>query len=75
MAFGLGDILQTLQQGVTALNALTVQIKATFPQVSTSSTTAPSSAGAITFTSSQPTGFLLVALSSGTTVKFPYYNQ
>lgn len=75
MAFGLGDILQTLQQGVTAINNLTTQIRATFPQATTSSTAAPTSLGTITFTSSQAAGFLLVALSSGSTVKIPYYPQ
>jgi hypothetical protein len=75
MAFGLGDILQTLQQGVTAINKLTAQIATTFPQATTSSTAAPSAVGAITYTSSEATGFLLVALSSGVTVKIPYYPQ
>lgn len=75
MGFGLGDILQTLQQGVQAINALTTQIKTTFPQATTSSTAAPATLGTITFTSSEATGFLLVALSSGVTVKFPYYPQ
>ncbi len=75
MAFGLGDLLQTMQQGVTAIRDLTTQIKTTFPQATTSSTSAPATVGTITFTSSQATGFLLVALSSGVTVKFPYYPQ
>jgi len=75
MAFGLGDLLQTMQQGVQAINNLTIQIRTTFPQATTASTTAPSSVGSITFTSSQATGFLLVALSSGTTVKFPFYPE
>lgn len=75
MAFGLGDILQTLQQGVTAMRDLTKQISTTFPQATTSSTAAPATVGAITFTSSEATGFLLVTLSSGVTVKMPYYPQ
>lgn len=75
MAFGLGDVLQSLQQGVQAINNLTTQIRTTFPQATTSSSAAPSAVGAITYTSSQATGFLLVALSSGVTVKFPYYTQ
>lgn len=75
MGFGFGDVLQTLQQGVQAINNLTQQIKSTFPQATTSSTSAPSTTGTITFTSSEATGFLLVALSSGATVKFPYYPQ
>lgn len=75
MGFGPGDILQTLQQGVQAINNLASQIRTTFPQATTSSTSAPATAGSITFTSSQATGFLLVALSSGVTVKMPYYPQ
>lgn len=75
MAFGFGDILQTLQQGVQALNNLTTQLTNSFPQVTTSSTSAPAALGSITFTSSEATGFLLVALSSGKTVKIPYYPQ
>ncbi len=75
MAFGLGDLLQTMQQGVQAVNNLATQIKAIFPQLTGNSTVAPSSAGAITFTSSEAVGFQLVTLSSGVTVKFPYYNQ
>jgi hypothetical protein len=75
MAFGLGDLLQTMQQGVQAINNLTIKIGTVFPQATTSSTSAPATLGAITFTSSQATGFLLVALSSGVTVKFPYYPQ
>lgn len=75
MGFGIGDLLQTMQQGVTAINNLTSQIKTTFPQASTSSTSAPATLGTITFTSSEATGFLLVALSSGTTVKIPFYPQ
>jgi hypothetical protein len=75
MAFGLGDLLQTMQQGVQAINNLTIQIKTTFPQATTSSTSAPATAGTITFTSSQATGFLLVTLSSGATVKMPFYPQ
>lgn len=75
MSFGIGDILQTLQQGVQGLNNLTQQIKATWPQATTASTTIPSSVGALSFSSSQPVGFQLVTLSSGVTVKFPFYNQ
>jgi len=75
MAFGLGDILQTLQQGVQAMQTLNTTIRNTFPQATTSSTAAPATLGTITFTSSEATGFLLVALSSGVTVKFPYYPQ
>jgi predicted DNA-binding transcriptional regulator YafY len=75
MAVGLSELLASMQQGVQAINNLITQIKTTFPQATTSSTTAPSVVGTITYTSSQATGFLLVALSSGVTVKFPYYSQ
>ena len=65
MAFGLGDVLQTLQQGVQAINLLTAQIKSTFPQATTSSTSAPGSTGTITFTSSpdEPTFTFPVAIT------------
>lgn len=72
---GMQDLLTSMQQGVTAINNLITQIKTTFPQATVSSTTAPATLGTVTFTSSQATGFLLVALSSGVTVKFPYYPQ
>lgn len=75
MGFGLGDLLQTMQQGVQAINNLTTQIRTTFPQATTASTTAPSSVGAITFTSSLASGFMLVTLSSGATVKIPTYPE
>jgi hypothetical protein len=72
---GLGSILTTLQQGVTAINNLAGNIKTVFPQITGSSTKAPSTAGAITFTSSEALGFQLVTLSSGVTVKVPFYPQ
>lgn len=75
MAIGLDSIWSTLQNGVTAINNLATNIKTIFPQLVSNSTVAPSSAGSITFTSSQAVGFQLVTLSSGVTVKFPYYNQ
>jgi hypothetical protein len=73
MAFGLGDLLQTLQQGVQAINNLTTQIGATFPQASAVSTSA--TAGAATLTSSQPEAFLSVTTSSGATYKVALYNS
>ncbi len=72
---GLTQILTTLQSGVTAINSLVTQISETFPQATSSSTSAPSTNGAISFTSSEALGFLLVTLSSGATVKMPYYHQ
>lgn len=70
---GLADILTSLQQGVKAINNLTTQIKATFPQVSATSTSA--STGGATLTSSQPALFLSVVTSSGGTYKVPLYNS
>jgi hypothetical protein len=75
MALGLDSIWSSLKDGVAAINNLNTTVKSIFPQLSGNSTVAPSSAGAITFTSSQAVGFQLVVLSSGVTVKFPYYNQ
>jgi hypothetical protein len=71
MAFGLGDILQTLQQGVQAINALTVQIKNTFPNISALSSSATT--GTLTFNSSQPSQFGTVTTSSGGTYKVPLF--
>jgi hypothetical protein len=75
MAFGIGDVLQSLQQGVQAVNNLRSAILTVFPSVTTQSTSAPSAVGTVTFSSSLATGFMLVALSSGPTVKVPYYTQ
>lgn len=71
MAFGIGDVLQTLQQGVQAINNLTTQIKTTFPQAGALSTSATT--GAITFSSSQPAAFLSVTTSSGGVYKVSLY--
>lgn len=73
MAFGIGDLLQTLQQGVQAMNNLTIQIRTTFPQASAVSTSATT--GTATLTSSQPAGFLTVITSSGATYKVALYNS
>jgi len=75
MAIGLDAVWNTLQNGVTAINNLASTVKSVFPQLSGNSTSAPASTGAITFTSSEALGFQLVTLSSGVTVKFPYYPQ
>lgn len=72
---GIGDLLTSLQQAVQAVNNLEIAIRAVFPTVTVQSTAAPSAVGTITFTSSQATGFMLIALSSGTTVKVPFYTQ
>lgn len=75
MAFGFGDILQTLQQGVQAINNLRVTISTVFPQITSTSTSAPTTAGTVTFTSSQASYFMLVTTSSGFTGKVPIYPQ
>lgn len=68
----LQDLLSALQNGVTAINNLKEQIATTFPQASAVSTGA-ATAGTITFTSSQATGFLTVTTSSGASYKVPLY--
>lgn len=60
----LNDILAALQNGVSALNKLTLQLKTTFPPITALTTFAPT-AGAITYSSSQVTAFGLVQTSSG----------
>ena len=75
MGYGIGDLLQTLQQGVQGINNLTAAIATRFPAVTSASTSAPSTTGTITYTSSEALGFALVTLSSGVTVKFPFYPQ
>jgi hypothetical protein len=75
MAFGMGDLLQSLQQGVQAMNNLRSAILTVFPSVTAQSSAAPSAVGTVTFSSSLATGFMLVTLSSGATVKVPYYTQ
>jgi len=72
---GLTDIYTTLQNGVNAVREIAVNISKIFPRTTTTSTAVPSAAGTITFSSSQPAGFMLISLSSSTTVKIPYYTQ
>lgn len=72
---GLGSLLQTMQQGVQAMNNLTQTIKSIFPQITGSSTSAPGSTGSISFTSSEAVMFALVTTSSGFTGKVPIYPQ
>ena len=73
MAISLDVILTTLQNGVYAIRDLTTTIGNVFPQSTASSSTA--SAGSLTFSSSQPDGFMIVQTSSGATVKIPYYPE
>lgn len=64
----LDTILATLQDGVRAINKLTLQLATTFPPLTNPSSTAPT-AGAITYNSSQVTAFGLVTTSSGGTYR------
>lgn len=57
---------------ITALNGLNASIGA-LPHTSAVSTVIPSSVGALSFPSSQPSEFLIVATSTGGTVKIPAY--
>lgn len=69
----LSEILSTLQNGVTAMNSMTKMLGSVFPGATAVSTTAPSSVGAITFTSSQTKGFISITTSSGFSAKMPLY--
>jgi hypothetical protein len=73
MSASLSDLLTALQNGVTAMNALNITIGRVFPGATAVSTTAPSSVGAITFTSSQTKGFITVTTSSGFSAKMALY--
>jgi hypothetical protein len=75
MGFGIGDLLQTMQQGVQAINNLKTAISSVFPQITSTSTSAPATVGTVTFTSSQASYFMLVTTSSGFTGKVPIYPQ
>lgn len=65
--------LTAQQNGVQALNKIAAAIANLFPQLVGLSVTAPSSVGAITFTSSNPAQFFLVTTSSGFQGKVPLY--
>lgn len=73
MASSLTDILTALTDGVQAINNLNATLQAIFPQATAYSTTA-ATAGTITFTSSQATGFISILTSSGATVKVAVYS-
>lgn len=72
MAVSLSEILAALQNGVTAIRDLKSTLETVFPQATATSTVAPS-AGALTFSSSQPSLFLTVQTSSGGEYKVPLY--
>ncbi len=69
----LTDILSALQNGVQALNSVNKTLGAVFPGATAVSTTAPSSVGAITFSSSLTKGYITVTTSSGFTGKIALY--
>ncbi len=75
MALGIDALIATVQQGVTAINNLRSTIATVFPQITSTSTSAPATAGTITFTSSEASYFMLVTTSSGFTGKVPIYPQ
>ncbi len=64
----LTDILAALQNGVSAISDLRLQLRDSFPSITTLSTTAPA-AGTLTYSSSQVTAFGLVQTSSGGTYR------
>ena len=72
MAASLTEILAALQNGVTAINNLSIQLTTFFPQATSVSTSA--TAGTITYTSSQAAGWLTVVTSSGKSYKVALYN-
>jgi hypothetical protein len=71
MASSLTDILVVIQNGVNALSKIAKSISTSFPQVTGTSSTA--TAGTLTFNSSQPTTFITIVSTSGTTLKIPAY--
>jgi hypothetical protein len=75
MAASLDTIMAVMQNGVQALRDLATIVGQVFPNTTASSSSAPATAGAVTFNSSQAAGFMLVTTSSGFSAKVPFYNQ
>ena len=73
MTASLTDLFTGVQNAVRAINDLNQTLTTVFTTVTTVSTTVPSSAGSITFTSSQTATFLTVVTSSGYSGKIPVY--
>lgn len=67
------NLLSAVQNAVTAINNLNRTLGTVFPGATALSTVAPSSVGAITFTSSEPKGFLSITTSSGYAGKIAIY--
>jgi hypothetical protein len=70
---GITDILSAIQNAVTGINSLNKTLASVFPGATALSTVVPSSVGSVTFTSSQPKGFLSVTTSSGLVGKIAVY--
>jgi hypothetical protein len=66
-------IFTALQNGVQAINSLSQTLSQVFPGATAVSTSA--TVGTLTFSSSQPAGFMTVISSSGGTYKIPIYNN
>lgn len=64
----LSDLLSAMQNGVSAINTLTIQLKNSFPPITTLTTAAPT-AGTLSYSSSLITAFGLVQTSSGGTYR------
>lgn len=72
MPSSLTDIFAVLQNGVTALGSVAKSLSNAFPQVTGTSSAA--TVGTLSFSSSQPAGFITIVSTSGATLKLPYYN-
>ncbi len=72
MPIGFSDLLSAMQNGVQAMRSLNTTLGKVFPQATATSSITPA-AGALTFSSSQPAGFLSVVTSSGGTYKVALY--
>jgi hypothetical protein len=70
---GITDILSAIQNAVTGINSLNKTLAAVFPGATALSTVVPSSVGSITFTSSEPKGFISIVTSSGFAGKVAIY--
>jgi hypothetical protein len=73
MAPGLGDVLITLQNGVTAIYTLRQQLRQAFPQATLVSTAVRDSTGTILFDPTLAVGFMSVTTSSGFVGWVPVY--
>lgn len=67
------NLLSAVQNAVTAINGLNQTLGLVFPGATALSTTAPSSVGTVTFTSSEPKGFISITTSSGYQGKVAVY--